>query len=121
MRVLIAEDERIIALGLSSLVRRLGHEVSGTVPSGESCVASVERDRPDVVFMDIRMEGQMDGIEAAGILKRRWNMPVIFTTAFDDEETRTRAAATQPLAFLTKPIASESIKELLNRLQLSLS
>jgi len=119
MRVLIAEDERIIALGLSSLIRRLGHEVSATCPSGESCISSVESDRPDVVFMDIRMEGRMDGIEAAAILKDRWNMPVIFTTAFDDEETRTRAAATKPLAFLTKPLAGDVIKELLGRLQLS--
>lgn len=113
MRVVIAEDERIIALGLSSVLKKLGHEVRGLCPSGEDCVDSVEREQPDVVFMDIHMDGAMDGIEAAGIVRRRFGTPVVFTTAFDDQETRERAAGVGPAAFLTKPIPSDSIRAVL--------
>ncbi len=116
MKVVIAEDERIIALGLSSMLRKLGHDVSGLCASGERCIESVERDRPDVVFMDVRMDGSMDGIEAARILKDRYGVPVIFTTAFDDSSTRERASALCPAGFLTKPVAGESIRAVLDTL-----
>ncbi len=116
MKIVIAEDERIIALGLSSTLKKLGHDVRGLCPTGELCIESVEREQPDVIFMDIRMEGGMDGIEAARIVKTRFGTPVVFTTAFDDSDTRARAAATNPVAFLTKPITSDSVRDVLSNL-----
>jgi CheY-like chemotaxis protein len=114
VNIVIAEDERIIALGLSSVLKKLGHDVRDMCVSGELCIESVERNHPDVVFMDIRMDGSMDGIEAAQIVKRRFGTPVVFTTAFDDIDTRARAAEVEPAAFLTKPIASDSIRSVLD-------
>lgn len=113
MKVVIAEDERIIALGLSSLLKKMGHDVRELCSSGEKCISSVERERPDVVFMDIRMEGPMDGIEAARVVRDRFGTPVVFTTAFDDSGTRARAAAVGPAAFLTKPIGGAMIRGVL--------
>ncbi|MBU0928446.1 MAG: response regulator [Spirochaetes bacterium] len=110
MRVVIAEDERIIALGLASLLKKLGHDVRSLCSSGERCIELVEAERPDVVFMDIRMDGPMDGIEAAAVVKARFGTPVIFTTAFDDRHTRERAAEVSPAAFLTKPVGGDSIR-----------
>ncbi|PKL07646.1 MAG: hypothetical protein CVV51_13025 [Spirochaetae bacterium HGW-Spirochaetae-7] len=109
MTVVIAEDERIIALGLSMMLKRLGHETREFCTSGECCVESVERERPDVVFMDIMMDGPMDGIEAALIVHSRFGTPVIFTTAYDDPATRERAAAVSPMVFLTKPVSSDML------------
>jgi CheY-like chemotaxis protein len=114
VRIVIAEDERIIALGLSSVLKKLGHEVKDLCASGELCIESVERNHPDVVFMDIRMDGLMDGIEAAQIVRERFDTPVVFTTAFDDNATRERAAKVKPLAFLTTPIGSDSIRSVLD-------
>ncbi len=116
MKIVIAEDERIIALGLSSTLKKLGHDVTSLCPTGELCIESVEREKPDVIFMDIRMEGGMDGIEAAHIVKSRFGIPVVFTTAFDDMDTRQRAAETNPVAFLTKPITSDSVRDILANL-----
>lgn len=113
MRIVIAEDERIIALGLSSVLKRMGHDVRELCPSGELCIESVERERPDVVFMDIKMDGIMDGIETAAVLRDRFRVPVVFTTAFDDARTRERAAAVGPAAFLTKPVGRDSIRDVL--------
>jgi CheY-like chemotaxis protein len=113
MKIVITEDERIIALGLSSVLKRMGHDVRELCPSGEHCIRSVEKERPDVVFMDIRMDGGMDGIETAAVLRDRYQVPVIFTTAFDDARTRERAAAVMPAAFLTKPVGSDAIRNVL--------
>lgn len=117
MRVVIAEDERIIALGLSSILKKLGHEVRELCPTGEECVESVARELPDVVFMDIHMDGAMDGIEAAQIVRSRFGTPVVFTTAYDDVATREKAAGVKPAAFLTKPIPSASIRSVLEALE----
>jgi CheY-like chemotaxis protein len=118
VKVVIAEDERIIALGLSSVLKKLGHDVRDLCASGELCIESVERHHPDVVFMDIRMDGELDGIEAAQIVRDRFGTPIVFTTAFDDITTRQRAAEVEPAAFLTKPIASDSIRNVLEAIRL---
>jgi len=86
------------------MLRRMGHTVLDLCPSAERCLETVANSRPDIVLMDIRMEGEMDGIEAAGILREKYQLPVIFTTAFDDAETRRRAADVDPLGFLVKPV-----------------
>lgn len=114
MRVVIAEDERLIALGLKTILRRLGHEVCAMYPSAEQCIDQAPQFEPDLVFMDIRMEGQMDGIEAASVLREKYDIPVVFTTAYDDPETRSRAAQVHPIAFLRKPIGADCIASTLS-------
>lgn len=113
MRIIIAEDERIIAMGLAFMLKNLGHEVVETCTSGETCVESVLLHHPDAVLMDIRMEGTMDGIEAAAAIYENYKVPVIFTTAFDDPSTRERANKVGCYQFMVKPVVQETLNSVL--------
>lgn len=104
MNILVVEDESIVALALSGMISAAGHRVTSRVASAAAAFESVERDRPDLVLMDIRIEGPLDGIDAALVLRERWGLPVAFTSAFADAATRGRAEKAEPLAFLPKPI-----------------
>ena len=106
MRVLIVEDERLISLVLARMIEALGHKITGRVPSGEAAIAALEAELepPDLVIMDIHLEGAMDGIEAATRIRQRWNIPLAYASAYSDQVTLDRAAGTAPLAFLQKPI-----------------
>lgn len=110
--VLVVEDERIISLALAAMLRGLGHRVSACVPSGEAALAHLEHHRPDLVLLDIHLEGKLDGIATALALRQRNGPPVVFTTAYTDSETLGRAMALKPLAFLSKPLAPHDIQQL---------
>jgi CheY-like chemotaxis protein len=112
-RILITEDEGIIALDLGARLGRLGYAVPGIVRSGEEAVRKAGETQPDVVLMDIRLRGDLDGIEAARQIRTRFNIPVIYFTAYEDEHTRARAATTRPLGFLTKPIQVDKLVAIL--------
>lgn len=116
-RVLIVEDERIIAMSTSINLRRMGCEVVATVPSGAEAIAKAEEKRPDVVLMDIMLEGGMDGIEAAEQIRQAQpEMAIIFCTAYTDQGTQKRARAANPKAFLGKPVDYAALKNLLDEL-----
>lgn len=102
-RVLIVEDESIVALDLRNTLRRLGYQVTFIASSGEEAVNSVIQATPDLILMDIRLHGQIDGIQAAAMIKSRFDIPVIFLTAQSDEITRRRAEAVSPASYITKP------------------
>jgi CheY-like chemotaxis protein len=104
LRVLIVEDEIFIALDAKSLLQSLGHTVVGIAVSADDAVRRAERERPDVVLMDIRLSGPRDGIDAADEIQRRFGISSIFVTANTDAQTRARAAAVAPLGFLEKPL-----------------
>jgi CheY-like chemotaxis protein len=108
-RVLIVEDESIVALDLRNTLRRLGYQVTFIANSGEEAVNSVIQTTPDLILMDIRLHGQMDGIQAATIIKSRFDIPVIFLTAQSDEITRKRADAVSPASYLTKPYSTADL------------
>jgi CheY-like chemotaxis protein len=101
---LIVEDEIFIALDAKSLLQSLGHTVVGIAVSADDAVRRAERERPDVVLMDIRLSGPRDGIDAADEIQRRFGISSIFVTANTDAQTRARAAAVAPLGFLEKPL-----------------
>lgn len=114
--VLVVEDERIISLALTSMLRSMGHRVSACVASGEEALASIERLMPDLVLLDIHLEGRLDGIATAQVIRERKGPPVAFTTAYTDAATRERALALGPLAFLPKPVAANDIKRIVAEL-----
>ena len=116
-RVLIVEDERIIAMSTSVNLRRMGCEGVDMVPSGAEAIAKAQEKNPDVVLMDIMLEGGMDGIEAAEQI--RLSSPettIIFCTAYTDQGTRSRANAAGPKAFLGKPVDYATLKSILDAL-----
>jgi PAS domain S-box-containing protein len=104
------EDERVVAKDLQHTLIRLGYKVPITVASAEDAVRAVARECPDIVLMDIRIRGELDGIEAAAILKKRFDVPVVYLTAYADGETVGRAKATEPLGYLVKPVKLDELR-----------
>ena len=117
-RILVVEDERIIALHLRQQLTKLGYDVPNTVSTGEHALRRVEESQPDLVLMDINLKGRMDGIEAAAAIRRSHSIPIIYLTAYSEDETLARAAATHPHGYLLKPFSE---RELHAMIQVSLS
>ncbi len=109
-KILIVEDEAIIAMEIESQLQSLGYEVTSIVDTGEKAVKKAEEDNPDLILMDIRIKGEMDGIDAADEIRNRFGMPVIFSTAYLDEERIERAKITMPFGYVLKPIQERDLK-----------
>ena len=103
-RILIVEDEAIIAMEIESQLHGLGYQVTSIVDTGEKAIKKAEEDRPDIILMDIRIKGEMDGIDAAEEIRNRFGIPVIFSTAYLDEERIERAKITMPFGYVLKPV-----------------
>jgi PAS domain S-box-containing protein len=112
-QILIVEDERTTAAVISHLLTRLNYSTVGIVSSGEDAIKMVEEKTPDLVLMDIGLEGEMDGIEASAIIKKNFDVPVIFLTAYSDDNSIARAKETEPYGFLVKPFEQSDLKSTL--------
>ena len=108
-KILVVEDQSIVALNLRNKLRNLGYTVPDAVVSGEEAIAVVENATIDLVLMDIMLKGDMDGIEAAQIIKTLFGVPVIYLTAYMDNETLERAQMTKPAEYLSKPFKEEDL------------
>jgi two-component system cell cycle sensor histidine kinase/response regulator CckA len=108
--VMVVEDEQLIAKDIADTLTKLGYDVTGTVASGEECVESARSRRPDLVLMDIHLEGEMDGVRAAELLRERFDVPVVFLSAYADDKTLDRAKLTGPLGYLLKPFRKSELK-----------
>ncbi len=108
--VLIVEDEPIVAEDLRVHLRLLGYENIEKVMSAEEALEFVEKQPPDIVLMDIRLQGEMDGIDAAKLIHERLHLPVIFITAFADEESVERAKEAESFGYILKPFDSLTVK-----------
>lgn len=108
--LLIVEDEAIVAADLAGKLSRLGYEISGTTGHGEDAVSHARERQPDLVLMDIKLAGVMDGVEAADIIRREFDLPVIFLTAHSDRATLDRAKLTEPFGYLLKPFDDHGLK-----------
>lgn len=102
-RILVVEDEVIVADDIRRSLKSLGYDVPSIVSSGEMAIKKVEENRPDLVLMDIMLQGEMDGIEAAGNIISRFDIPVVYLTAYSDEKILERAKVTEPFGYLIKP------------------
>ncbi|MDC3952280.1 ATP-binding protein [Polyangium jinanense] len=109
-KIFIVEDQRIVAADLENTLRSLGYEVSGTAASGERAIETVLARRPDLVLMDIRLEGSMDGVEAAERIRAELDIPIVYLTAYADEETIVRAKTTSPFGYLVKPFNERELR-----------
>ncbi|MCU0574950.1 MAG: PAS domain S-box protein [Syntrophobacteraceae bacterium] len=107
--VLVVEDEAIVAADLAGKLRQLGYEVAGMASEGEEAIALAARCCPDLVLMDIRLRGSMDGIEAAEAMRNRHDVPVIYLTAHSDAATLTRAKVTGPFGYILKPFEERGL------------
>ncbi|MVM35880.1 response regulator [Spirosoma sp. HMF4905] len=104
LKLLVVEDDMIIAATIALQLSKLGYEVSGIVPRGEEAILHAETNRPDLILLDISLKGTLDGIDTAHAIHQRWNIPIIYVTANTDESTFARAKKTHPYAYISKPI-----------------
>jgi CheY-like chemotaxis protein len=110
-KILVVEDEGIVALDLGMTLQQMGYIVTGAATSGEEAVQMAIETMPDLVLMDICLRGQMDGIEASREIRQRLGVPIIFLTAFADEKTIQRAESVMPAGFLRKPFVESELLE----------
>nr|WP_294510875.1 hybrid sensor histidine kinase/response regulator [uncultured Rhodopila sp.] len=108
-RVLLVEDERIVVLNLRRQLAKLGYTVAAVAASGDEALRQIEAQRPDVVLMDIRIEGPTDGIETTARISPDLLVPVIYLTAHAEDATLERARATKPSGFLVKPFSEREL------------
>ena len=109
-RILIVEDERIMALDLRHRVQQLGHEPVGIVGSGKDAIEHALTLRPDLILMDILLKGPIDGIQAAQAIRSQYACPVIYLTAHADQSTIDRAKVTEPAGYLVKPVRQRELQ-----------
>ena len=109
-KILIVEDESIVARDIEMSLKNLGYGTAGIATSGESAIKKVEEHRPDLVLMDIVLGGRMNGVEAAAEIRSRFNIPVVYLTAYADEKTLKRAKITQPFGYVTKPFEDKDLR-----------
>jgi CheY-like chemotaxis protein len=112
-RILVVEDEHIVAWDLQRQLTRLGHTVLGVVSSGEEALAQTLQLQPDLVLMDIRLLGEMDGVEAAECIRARVQVAIIFMTAYGDAGTLQRVQASSPAMVLQKPFQHAELQSAL--------
>jgi CheY-like chemotaxis protein len=109
-RILIVEDEAILAMSLENKLDMLGYAVLQPVATGEDAIAAVEDERPDLVLMDIQLAGDMDGITAAGRINSFSDVPIVYLTGHSDEPLVQRAMLTSTYGYLIKPVSIEDLR-----------
>jgi len=109
-RIFVVEDESIVAMDIRKTLQNLGYDVPAVVSSGQAAIEKAGKDRPDLVLMDIVLKGQMDGIEAAEQIHSRFNIPVVYLTAYADDKILKRAKATGPFGYIVKPFENKDLR-----------
>ncbi|MEH2066879.1 MAG: ATP-binding protein [Nostoc sp.] len=109
-RILVVEDEVIVARTIARQLSQLGYTVTGTASSGKVAIAKVWETQPELVLMDIILKGEMDGIATATHIREQLDVPIIFLTAYGDENTLERAKITQPFGYIVKPFTTKDLR-----------
>ncbi|MHB8882713.1 MAG: response regulator [Thermodesulfovibrionales bacterium] len=112
-RILIVEDEAIIACDLQRRLEHQGYTVTAAVATGEDAIRKAGEDSPDLVLMDIVLLGELDGIDAAGRIRSLYGMPVVYLTAYADEQTLERAKLTEPFGYVLKPFDDRELRSII--------
>lgn len=108
-KILIVEDESIVAMEIASYIESLGYEAAGRVATAEDAYAKAIETQPDVILMDVHLKGEEDGISAAAKIRAQSKIAIVYITAFSDDSSIERAVATDPSAYLTKPFNRQEL------------
>ena len=108
-KILIVEDDRIVAEGTKRSLKRLGFNVSRIVSYGEKAVERIKECDPDLVLMDIMLKGEMNGIQATDLIHTQFDIPVVYLTAYTDEDVLNRAKITEPFGYIVKPFEEREL------------
>jgi len=109
-RILVVEDQMLIALEIKDRLEDMGHEVIAMAKSGDKAIAFALDLKPDLILMDIKIEGDIDGIQTAEQIKKVMDIPILFLTAYADDKTLERAKLTEPYAYIVKPLDERELK-----------
>jgi PAS domain S-box-containing protein/putative nucleotidyltransferase with HDIG domain len=109
-KILVVEDESIVARDIRNMLLGLGYEVTAVISGAKEAIKSVKKDRPHLVLMDIMLPGDLSGVDAADQIYSEFNIPVVYLTAFADETTLQRAKETEPFGYLLKPFEERELK-----------
>lgn len=115
MKVLIVEDEVIIALDLVHQLQSIGYDLISIVNSGEEALRAAKESKPDIVLMDIKIKGQFNGLYVARELNGIYHIPIIFVSAYSDPETEEMAEKNSPCCYIHKPFTSEELREAIDK------
>ena len=108
-RILIVEDEGVLAMHLAYQLKKFGYAVDTPVATGEDAIASVQKNPPDLILMDIQLASDMTGIETAAEIHTHANIPIVYLTAFSDKRRLDEAKLTMPYGYLLKPIQTREL------------
>ena len=109
-RILVVDDEKIVNLDIQGTLKRLGYGIVGDAVSGLEAIAKADELKPDLVLMDIKLRGDMDGVEAANVIFKTYDIPIIFLTAYSDDKTLNRAKLSSPFGYLLKPFEERDLR-----------
>jgi PAS domain S-box-containing protein len=109
VKILVVEDESIVAMDIKHRAESLGYTVTGITPSGEDAIQKATETLPNLVLMDIVLKGEMDGVEAAQKIRDTLDIPVVYLTAYSDEKTLKRAKVTEPFGYIIKPFEDREL------------
>jgi CheY-like chemotaxis protein len=109
-RILIVEDESVVAMDLRKTLENLGYDVPAVIPTGAEAIYESQKNRPDLVLMDIVLRGPMDGVEAAAKIHSDFGIPVVYLTARTEDMTMERAITAEPFGYLAKPFKDRELK-----------
>jgi PAS domain S-box-containing protein len=112
-KILIVEDNAIVAADIKSRVQQLGYKVTGCIPRGENVLNTIELERPSLILMDIKLKGEMSGIEAAAAVQDKYDIPVIYLTSYTDDATLAQAKQTDPYGYIVKPFEDQDLRTLI--------
>lgn len=108
-KILVFEDERIVAMDIKSSLESLGYTVCATVSSCEVALKIIAEIQPDLILMDINLKGNIDGVQTAKKIRTHFNIPVIYLTAYADNNTLQRAKITEPFGYILKPFEDKEL------------
>ncbi len=114
-KIAIVEDEGIVAMDISKCLTSLGYDVAFISDSGEKVLEIVKESQPDLILMDVELKGKLNGLETAKMLKEKYDIHIVFLTAFEDETTLNRIGELSPDGYLVKPFEDEHLQNTLNR------
>lgn len=108
-RILIVEDEHIVAMGIKRMLKGLGYTVTGVASSGKDAISKAESTFPDLILMDIMLKGELDGVEAAKEIKEHFDVPIVYLTAYSDSNILERVKKTGPFGYIVKPFDEKDL------------
>jgi CheY-like chemotaxis protein len=108
--VLVVENDRISSIEITRLLEKAGYNLTASVPTGEEAITVLRAEHPDIVLMDIQLDGTLDGIQCAEIINQKYSVPLVYLTAYNDDDTLERAKQTGPYGFISKPVAETELR-----------